>query len=288
MKISSIGDLKKDRHVWITIVETELYPDYLDIAKAFYKSVLDRFRELVSEAHDSADLFRKIGKESPKIRTQLQRVFRKYVSADTSVEMLKVKRNEETIIKNFGHRFRPIEEVRDAIKQRPSPDEALVALLWEYKSRGQKGYELTESFFNWFRAKHGKRFKIEGPERAGPDVSLKSVFLDYPQDTTVDFVISERKGGPLVVGYGRYDSDRGGAQGLDRINSYSDKVTEILAYANKKNVSIKLLFINDGPGLLLGLLWDRYAALEDKGDGKVIVSTLKMLDVRVTKKWILS
>ena len=288
MRIKTIADLKKDRHRWVTVVAAEFYPDYMGRAIAFYRSVLERFRELVNQAKDSAALFRAIGREPTRIRTQLQRVFRKYVSPDTPVEMLKVKGDEEKIIQNFGDLFRPIEEVHTALKTRPFPDEALVALLWEYKTRGLKGYELTEWFFAWFREKHGERFTIEGPERAGPDVPLKSVFPDYPLDTTVDFVIWSRKGAPLVVGYGRYDSDRGGAQGLDRISSYSDKVTEILGYAEERRLPLKLLFVNDGPGLLLGRLWDRYAALEEKGQGRVIVATRKMLDVRVTEEWLLS
>lgn len=286
--MQSIKDFEKDRHSWITLIETELYPDYLDAAIEFYEPILERFGVLLKDAKSSSSLFKKINEESPDIRTQLQRVFRKYVSPDTSVEMLKVKSKEAVIIKNFGERFRSIEEVRKAFYNRPKPDEALVAILHEYKTRGQKGYDLTEAFFTWFRAKYAGKFEIVGPERAGPDVPLKKFFADYPRKTTVDFVISDLKKHPLVIGYARYDSDRGGAQGLDRINSYSDKVYEILNYAKEKGISLKLLFLNDGPGLLLGRLWERYSVLEEKGEGKVIVSTLKMLDARITEEWIAS
>jgi hypothetical protein len=47
--------------------------------------------------------------------------------------------------------FRPIHEVHAAFESRPVPDEALCALLWEYKDRGKKGYDLTERFFMIFK-----------------------------------------------------------------------------------------------------------------------------------------
>jgi hypothetical protein len=33
------------------------------------------------------------------------------------------------------------------------PDETLCAILWEYKDRGQKGYDLTERLFTIIREK---------------------------------------------------------------------------------------------------------------------------------------
>lgn len=286
--MSSIKDYQKDRHSWITLIETEFYPDYLDLATEFYEPIIGRFGELLNKSKSSVSLFQEINKENPSIRIQLQRIFRKYVSPNTSVEMLKVKSQERIIIKNYGKKFRNISEVKKRFRARRAPDEALVAVLHEYKARGQKGYELTEAFFNWFRAKFGEKYTIEGPERAGPDIPLRAYFPDYPVNTTVDFIILDKKKNPLIIGYARYDSDRGGAQGLDRINSYSDKVTEILSYAKKNKVSLKILFLNDGPGLLLGLLWQRYSQLEEKGRGRVVVSTLKMLDKRITESWIKS
>ncbi len=288
MQIKTIGDFKEDRAKWVTIVEGEFYPDLLSTATVLYWPVLERFGKLLKSSQTSQDLLRAISNEPPSVRVQLQRVFRRYVSPDTSVEMLKIKRDTEKIIRDFGDRFRAIEEVRKWFFSRPAEDETLAGLLYEYKTRGQKGYDLTEAFFDWFEAKFGEEFTIQGPKRAGPDIPLKDVFPDYPYETTADFVIRDKAKRPLILGYGRYDSDRGGAQGLDRISSYSDKVTEILRYAKDKNLPLKILFVNDGPGLLLGLLWERYAGLEEKGEGKVIVATLKMLDLRVTREWISS
>ena len=71
-------------------------------------------------------------------------VFRKYVSPNTPVEMLKKKTKATWICEEFGKGFRPIVEVQKAFLSRPMPDEALCAVLWEYKDRGKKGYDLTE------------------------------------------------------------------------------------------------------------------------------------------------
>ena len=81
------------------------------------------------------------------MRVQVARVVRKYVSPETPVEMLKKKTKARQITGEFGGTFRPIHEVQSAFDTRPIPDEALCALLWEYKDRGKKGYDLTERFF---------------------------------------------------------------------------------------------------------------------------------------------
>ena len=81
------------------------------------------------------------------MRVQLGRVFKRYVSPQTPVEMLKRKGDAVKICERFGPAFRPIPEVQAKFASRPMPDEALCALLWEYKDRGKKGYDLTERFF---------------------------------------------------------------------------------------------------------------------------------------------
>ena len=55
-------------------------------------------------------------------------------------------------VTEFGKGFRPIQKVQAAFATRPIPDEALCAVLWEYKDRGKKGYDLTERFFSLFRS----------------------------------------------------------------------------------------------------------------------------------------
>jgi hypothetical protein len=49
---------------------------------------------------------------------------------------------------------------------------------------------------------------------------------------------------------------------------------------------LKIIFLNDGPGLLLGSMWRDYAAIEDYEGGNVLVCTLKMLDTRLTRSWL--
>ena len=58
----------------------------------------------------------------------------------------------------------------------------------------------------------------------------------------------------------------------------SNVASEVLGYADRvNNCKLKLLFINDGPGLLLGSMWDDYCNLEDQGSGRIMVATLKMI-----------
>lgn len=285
--MSDFADYKKTGAEWITVLDTEFFPDFLDQAKVLYTPVIERFIELVKETKSSDALLRTIATQKLPIRTQLQRVFRKYVSPSTSVEMLKKITTTEEIIKNFGDRFRPIEEVRAGLKDRPVPDEALIALLNEYKDRGQKGYELTEAFFQWFESKFPK-YEITGPVRAGRDVMLNEVLEDYSKKTPADIFVKDPEGKPLLVGFARYDSDRGGAQEDDRTSGNRDKITGITEYNRAKGTKIKILYLNDGPGLLLGSMWEDYIGLETDGNGRTMVSTLKMLDSRLTEEWLLS
>ena len=86
----------------------------------------------------------------------------------------------------------------------------------------------------------------------------------------------------LAVGLARYDSDRGGAQEDDRIGGYRHCADEILQYAQAHNLTTKVIFLNDGPGLLLGSMWDDYARLETQWPGKIMVLTLRMVPERLT------
>jgi DNA methylase len=111
------------------------------------------FGQLLRTSESSVRLFIQIS-EVPNtwMRVQLLRVFRKYVSPEIPVEMLRRKKKTTDICNQFGSRFRSVQEVQAAYMTRPIPDEAMSALLWEYKSRGNKGYDLTERFFSLFRA----------------------------------------------------------------------------------------------------------------------------------------
>ena len=289
-KPKTLADYKPDARNWITLSTGEYYPDILKDACELYKPVLVLFGQLLRSSESSTRLFLQIAEQSDGwMRVQLSRVFRKYVSPETPVEMLKHKSKAKAICEQFGKGFRAIQKVQAAFMSRPMPDEALCAVLWEYKDRGKKGYDLTERFFSLFRSAFPD-LPIKGPERAGKDILLGEVFEKYPRPgRPVDFVIYDSgEKEVLAIGLARYDSDRGGAQEDDRTGGYHNCADEILNYARKRQLHTKVIFINDGPGLLLGSMWDDYARLERSHHGRILVATLRMVPVRITREWLLS
>ncbi|MEY4904162.1 MAG: hypothetical protein RLZZ292_1977, partial [Bacteroidota bacterium] len=208
--IIKFANYKPDAHNWITLASGEYYPDILKDACELYKPVLILFGQLMKQSESSIRFFLNISEISDGwMRIQLARVFRKYVSPETPVEMLKKKTKAQEICVQFGGGFRPINQVQAAFNSRPIPDEALCALLWEYKDRGKKGYDLTERFFILFKETFPK-LTLLGPERAGRDILMKEIYKDYPNPKRpIDFVI--KKGDiVLAIGLARYDGDRGG------------------------------------------------------------------------------
>lgn len=284
----TFADYRVDAHAWITLATGEYYPDVLPLACELYTPVLVLFGQLLRESHSSTDLLLRIAEiRVPWMRIQLARVFRKYVSPVTPVEMLKHKSKAHEICDNFGAKFRIIAEVQKAFSSRPVADEALCAILWEYKDRGKKGYDLTERVFEVLR-RQLPEFTITGPERAGRDIPLGEVFENYLNPKRpVDFVIRDGEK-VLAIGLARYDSDRGGAQEDDRTGQYRECAAEILAYAKVYRLPVKVVFVNDGPGLLLGSMWNDYSQLENQWPGQVKVVTLRMIAERVTPAWLIS
>jgi len=92
----------------------------------------------------------------------------------------------------------------------------------------------------------------------------------------------------LAIGLARYDSDRGGAQEDDRTGGYYNCANEILTYAKLHGLRTKVIFLNDGPGLLLGSMWNDYARLENSWPGRIMVATLRMIPERITLDWLLA
>lgn len=278
-------DYKDEGANWITLATGEFYPDILVDACQLYRPVLEIFGQLLKSSESSQRLFFGTTEvKQPWMRIQLARVFRKYVSPNTPVEMLKKKSSAQWICDNFGKGFRPIAEVQKAFYSRPMPDEALCAILWEYKDRGQKGYNMTERMFELLRLKFPD-YVLEGHEKAGRDILLGEVFPDYPKpNRPADFVI-KKDGVILAVGFARYDSDRGGAQEDDRTGGYHNASSEFLEYAKGKELRTKVIFVNDGPGLLLGSMWNDYSYLEEVSDD-IIVVTLRMIVDRINEEWL--
>lgn len=281
------SDYKAENANWVTLATGEFYPDILADACNLYKPVLELFGQLLKSSESSEKLFlQTVAINQPWMRIQLARVFRKYVSPNTPVEMLKQKRKAAWICKEFGKGFRPIVEVQQAFLSRPMPDETLCAVLWEYKDRGQKGYDMTESMFELLRGKF-PNLEILGPERAGRDILLGEVFEYYTKpDRPVDFIIKEDNE-ILAIGFARYDSDRGGAQEDDRTGGYANASRELLNYIIENNLKTKIIFVNDGPGLLLGSMWDDYSYIEEVSDNIKVV-TLRMITERITFEWLKS
>lgn len=287
MNDRSFKEYQSEAGDWITLADGEYYPDILPDACILYEPVLIEFGRLLKCSHSSSDFFKSIMDcRSQWMRTQLCRVFRKYVSPRTPVEMLKRKCDVDKICAQFSDGFRDIVDVQRKFRARPIPDEPLCAILWEYKDRGKKGYDLTERLFDILRGHHPS-LTIIGPERAGKDVLLGNILKEYPKpDRPVDFVVFEGKK-ILAIGLARYDSDRGGAQEDDRTGQYREVAQEIIKYANNHAMPhMKVIFVNDGPGLLLGSMWNDYARLEEQWPGRVKVVTLRMISDRISDTWL--
>ncbi len=279
-------DYKNDASNWITLAGGEYYPDILKDACNLYKPVLVIFGQLLKSSESSSRLFLEISEISePWMRVQLLRVFKRYVCPVLPVEMTKRKTKAVEFEKEFNNKFRQINEVQKAFNSRSLRDEVICALLWEYKDRGKKGYDLTERFFELFRSNFGD-LRIIGPERAGKDILMKEIFENYPNpNRPIDFVIMDKEE-ILAIGLARYDSDRGGAQEDDRTGGYSNCANEFLGYTKKKKLNTKLIFLNDGPGLLLGSMWKDYSTLEKSWERKIMVLTLRMVTERITIDWL--
>lgn len=280
--------LPEERRNYITLSTGEYYPDILEDACNLYSPVLETFSQLLNRSESSSALFMNISAVPTQwMRIQLCRVFRKYVSPETPVEMLKKKTQAKKICADFGDGFRLIHVVQEKFDSRPLPDEALCAVLWEYKDRGKKGYDLTDKFFDMIQGKFPD-LSIWGPRGAGSDIQASSIWSDYPNPSRpLDFVISsDDKETIYAVGLARYDGDRGGAQEDDRTGGYKNCADEVLEYVHSHGLNTKVIFLNDGPGLLLGSMWEDYSRIEERYPNEVKVITLRMIEERLTESWL--
>jgi hypothetical protein len=287
---SPFSAFESEPYVWITVYEAAFYPDRLDAAVVRYEPILARFKELVESADCSADLLRLIMDEPRALRVDLLKVFARYVSPTTKTELLKKKANTEQVIANLGKGFRSLGEVAAKLRSRPDVDEALIAVLDEHSNRGQSGYRLTEDFFRWFEAEFSDEgWSIHGPRAAGRDINLPDILDGFEKRMPIDFAIRDPADSLRVIGFARYDTDRGGSQEDDRIGGNAEKLTEIARFNGALDLPVKVLYLNDGLGLTLGSMWRDYSALEAIGKGEALVTTLKMAQAgRVSLTWLCS
>ena len=120
----------EERRNFITLSTGEYYPDILEDACRLYSPVLEMFSQLLNRSESSSALFMNIADVPTQwMRIQLCRVFRKYVSPETPVEMLKKKTQARKICEDFGEGFRPIHVVQEKFDARPMPDEEQVRMF---------------------------------------------------------------------------------------------------------------------------------------------------------------
>ncbi len=132
--MKSFAAYKHEGHKWVTLATGEFYPDILEDACQLYLPVLEMFRQLVKTSGSSVGLLKKITDiQQSWMRIQLLRVFRKYVSPNTPVEMLKVKKNIDITCLEYGNQFRPIQEVQVALLGSMWDDYAKLENSWPDK-----------------------------------------------------------------------------------------------------------------------------------------------------------
>jgi hypothetical protein len=91
----TFADYWDDAANWITLAGGEYYPDILPEARELYKPVLVLFGQILKRSESSRALFMNICElRETWMRIQLARVFRKYVSPSTPVEMLKERKKQ--------------------------------------------------------------------------------------------------------------------------------------------------------------------------------------------------
>ena len=137
------------------IDSTIRFPEIADILFDKYGGAIDTFCQLITDSSSSSDVLRKIRTPSrdPQERMALLKMYRRCVSPVLDTETTKKIRkvNSEALIETYGHTFKPITKLHRQFSKLPREYKfALAALVGEYDTRGQLGYQLTNLFFDWF------------------------------------------------------------------------------------------------------------------------------------------
>lgn len=289
--LSSIDDV----HQVITPIDSTIkFPEVLEKLSDKYGASISLFQKLVGQAESSQELLSLIRDSglSGDERMALLKIFRRSVAPVLDTETSKKIRANPTskLVENFGASFKPIAKLKDQFENLSNEDAmALIALVGEYDTRGQSGYELTGIFFDWFADKFGTEFDIDGPRGAGRDIELSDLYPDFEGDFPCDFVIRRKSDAEiLAIGFARYDATRGGAQSDDRTGGNANKVEKAKSFDGFTESKLKMIFLADGPGLAHGDTWRETLALDGQWGGRVRVTTLKTADHRVTSDWLCS
>jgi len=287
---NSIDDPSK---VITPIDSTMRFPEVLSVLLEKYGTSIDTFCDLIIDSSSSAEVLEKIRTRSRDAseRMALLKMYRRCVSPVLDTETTKKITTVTTasLVEAYGATFKPISKLKAQFGNIDEPTKyALAALVGEYDTRGQLGYELTGTFFDWFADHFGDELTIEGPRGAGRDIELSDLYPGFQGSFPCDFVIRRPDQEVLAVGFARYDSTRGGAQSDDRTGGNANKVDKARRFDQETPTKLKLIFLSDGPGLLHKDTWEEACVLDGQWDGRVRVTTLKLAAERITIDWLAS
>lgn len=286
--LTQISDTSK---IITPIDSTIRFPEVLELLIEKYGAAIDTFCELIVECDSSAEVLKKIRvRERPaEERMALLKMYRRCVSPVLDTETTKKITivSSESLIEAYGETFKPISKLKRQFSELPREYKfALAALVGEYDTRGQLGYELTGMFFDWFEDHFDGSYSIKGPRGAGRDIELSEVLPGFVGSYPCDFVVRRKDESLAAVGFARYDSTRGGAQSDDRTGGNANKVQKLKEFEASKASKIKLIFLSDGPGLMHGDTWAEACELDGQWNGRVRVVTLKLAEERITSEWL--
>ena len=287
--LSQITDISK---VITPIDRTIRFPEVLQVLVDKYGDAIDIFCNLIETSQSSAEILERIrsGKRSPEARMALLKMYRRCVAPVLDTETTKKikKIQTETLIETYGNTFKPIAKLKAQFSNFPLEHRyALAALVGEYDTRGQVGYQLTELFFDWFEEHFRDRYSIEGPRGAGRDIELSELYPDFKTSYPCDFVIRRISDNEvLAIGFARYDSTRGGSQSDDRTGGNANKVEKAKQFDYFTSTQLKLIFLADGPGLMHTDTWQEACQLDGQWNGRVRVTTLKLAAKRISSQWL--
>lgn len=213
--LRTISDVSK---IITPIDSTIRFPEILEVLYEKYADAIETFCQLIRDSDSSGEVLHKIRQPDRNAdeRMALLKMYRRCVSPVLDTETTKKikKISTETLIEAYGPTFKPIAKLKSQFDElSPESRFALAALIGEYDTRGQSGYQLTGLFFDWFEDHFDKLYQIEGPRGAGRDIELSTLYPGFKGAFPCDFVIRRCSDQEIVaIGFARYDSTRGGAQ----------------------------------------------------------------------------